>query len=489
MPKVDSSYEVVVIGAGFAGIGTAIRLLQSGVDDFVILERETRVGGTWRDNTYPGCGCDIPSLLYSYSFAQNPHWSQGYSGWREILDYITGLVERFDLKRYIRFDTTVTGLVFDEPTGTWAIGIADDNVAYRARSVVMATGPLPSPNFPDVPGIEDYRGGKIHSARWDHDYDFAGKRVAVIGTGPTGVQIVPELNKQADLVKVFQRTPGWVIPRLQYKTPNAAKKLFTKFPTSQTLARKAVFYAHEILAMALVWLTPATTALEALSRLQLRMQVKDAVLRKQLTPQFRAGCKRILVTSDYYPALQKPNCTLITQPIAKLVPEGIQTCDESVHEVDAIVFATGFEVYNSGTPFPVIGLGGRVLASEWVRGAYAYKSVDISGYPNLHITFGPNSGPGHNSALFYIESQVDYLVRAITVLHDEGLRYLDVRACAQDSFNNHIQSRLAKTTWNSGCKSWYLTKDGFNWSRYPGSARQYARQMADLVLEDYRAIR
>ncbi len=485
----ESGYEVAIIGAGFAGLGAAIRLLQNGIDDFVILERDTRIGGTWRDNTYPGAACDIPSLLYSYSFAQNPNWSQSYSGSAEILDYITDLAERFDLKRFIRFDTDVTGLVFDEPTGTWTIDTAGGSDGYRARSVVMAAGPLANASFPDMPGIETYTGHKIHSARWDHDYDFTGRRVAVIGTGASAVQIIPELVNQAGHVKVFQRTPGWVTPRVQFDTPAPIKKLFGAVPPVQTLARKAVFYAHETVALALVWPTVATTVVETLGKAQLRLQVKDAWMRRQLTPHFRAGCKRMLVTNDYYPALARDNCSLITWPIAKLVPQGIATCDGLIHEFDVIVFATGFDVCKTGTPFPVTGLDGRVLADEWARGAYAYKSVDVAGYPNLHITFGPNSGPGHNSALVYMESQIDYLVNAVKMLRTWGLRYLDVREQAQREHVDAIQERLAKTTWNSGCQSWYLTADGYNATMYPGFATQYVRQLEHFAIGDYHAVR
>lgn len=481
------SYEVAIIGAGFAGIGTAIRLLQNNINDFVILEREARIGGTWRDNTYPGAACDIPSLLYSYSFAQNPQWSQGYSRSSEILDYITGLVDRFDLKRFLQFNTTVTRLEFNETEGLWTIHSVHDHTIH-ARSVVIAAGPLSNVSFPDIAGIDDYCGHKIHSARWDHAYDFTDKRVAVIGTGASAVQIIPKLVRKARHVKVFQRTPGWVTPRLQYRTPAIVKKLFAAVPPSQTLARNALFGIHETVALALVWPTVATTVVEAIGKAQLRIQINDPWMRRQLTPRYRAGCKRMLVTNDYYPALQQDNCTLITWPIAKFVAQGIQSCEGLIHEVDVIVFATGFDVCKTGTPFPITGLGGKVLGNEWAAGAFAYKSVNVAGYPNLHLTFGPNSGPGHNSALVYLESQIEYIVRAIKMLRTWDLRYLDVRSSAQREFVDDMQTRLAKTTWNSGCQSWYLTKDGYNATMFPGFATQYARQMENFIVGDYHAV-
>jgi cation diffusion facilitator CzcD-associated flavoprotein CzcO len=479
--------SVVIIGAGFAGLGAAIRLRQCGIDDFVILERDSAVGGTWRDNTYPGAACDIPSLLYSYSFAQNPEWPHSYSGSEAILGYINWMVDEFDLRHFIRFDTEVSGLTFGESEGVWTVETAE-GPTFRGVSVILGQGPLSNASLPAMRGIESYTGRKIHSAAWDHDYDYAGKRIAVIGTGASGVQIIPELVRDAAQVKVFQRTPGWVLPRVQFRTPEWNKRLYRRFPPVQNAARNGVFWLHEFMALGLVWPTVMTRALQRLSKAQLRLQVNDRWMRRQLTPHFTAGCKRLLVTNDYYPALTRKNCTLITWPIANLCPNGIRTADGIEHRVDAIVFATGFDVSKTGTPFPITGLDGRSLAEEWATGAYAYKSTNVSGYPNLYFTFGPNSGPGHNSALVYMEAQIEYAVQAIRGLHRWNLKYLDVRAEAQRRFNDDIQHRLADTTWNSGCQSWYLTDDGFNATMYPGFATQYLRQMASVHYPHYRAV-
>jgi len=478
--------STLIIGAGFAGLGTAIRLLQSGVEDFVILERDEQVGGTWRDNTYPGAACDIPSLLYTYSFAQNPNWSRAYSGSAEILAYIQHMVDEYDLTRFIRFGVTVTGLEFDEDEGTWTVGV-EGSADVTARAVVMASGPLANASLPRLRGIDTYTGHKIHSARWDHDYDMTGKKVAVIGTGASGVQIIPELVKQAASVKVFQRTPGWVLPRVNFRHPDWAKRLFRTAPATQTAARQAWFWGHESVALGLVWTSVFTSLVETAAKIQLRAQVKDSWMRRQLTPDFRAGCKRMLMTSDYYPALQKDNCKLITWPIATLSPAGIRTADGIEHHVDAIVFATGFDVCKTGTPFPIHGVGGRSLGEEWSTGVQAYKSVSVAGYPNLFITFGPNSGPGHNSALVYMESQINYIVQGVRRILDENLLALDVKEDRQRHFNELLQKRLARTTWNSGCKSWYLTEDGHNGTMYPGFGTQFARQMATLQAADYHA--
>ena len=480
-------HAVLIIGAGFTGLGAAIRLADAGVDDIVILERGDRVGGTWRDTTYPGASCDVPSLLYSYSFVKNPTWSRTYSPAPEICGHLEDMATRFDIRRHIRFGHQVNGLAFDEDDGVWT-ATTKRRKRFRARTVVLASGPLSDVSFPDIRGLDSYRGHKMHSARWDHEYDFAGKRVAVIGTGASAIQIIPELVKQAAFVKVFQRTPCWVLPRLDVPTPLAVQNLFTKVPAAQQLARQVLFWGHEASATALVWDTPLTSLAARLGRVHLRAQVKDPWLRRQLTPDFRPGCKRMLVSSDYYPALQRDNCKLIDWPIATLSPVGIRTSDGVEHHLDCIVFATGYDVHLTGPPFAVTGLGGRSVADEWAGGAQAYKSINVHGYPNLFVMTGPNSGPGHNSLLVYIEGQLEYAVRGITAILDNDLRYLDVREEVQRRHNDSLQRRLAKTTWMSGCRSWYLTKDGYNGAMYPGFATQYLRQMSDFRYEDYQAV-
>ncbi|AQA01611.1 4-hydroxyacetophenone monooxygenase [Mycobacterium sp. MS1601] len=480
-------HDTLIVGAGFTGIGAAIKLRQAGVDDFVILERSDRVGGTWRDNTYPGAACDIPSLLYSFSFAPNPNWSRSYSPADEIRTHIEDMVATHRLTDHIRFGTELTGLSFDDASGTWTAHTQRRNI-FRARTVILAAGPLPDHKLPDIRGRDTYQGTVIHSANWDHDYDFTGKRVAVVGTGASAVQIVPELVKQAGFVKVFQRTPGWVLPRLDIDTPPLARQLFTRVPAAQRLARQALYWGHEVSATALVWDTPLTSLVARLGKLHLRATVKDPWLRRQLTPDFRPGCKRMLMSSDYYPALQKDNCKLIDWPIATMSPVGIRTSDGVEHHLDCIVFATGYDVHLTGPPFPVRGLGGRLLADEWSGGAQAYKSVNTHGYPNLFIMTGPNSGPGHNSLLVYVEGQLDYAMSGITTILGDDLAYLDVRKEVQQRYNAALQKRLTRTTWMSGCSSWYLTADGFNASMYPGFATQYLRQMHEFRRSDYTAV-
>ncbi|HEX4844479.1 MAG TPA: NAD(P)/FAD-dependent oxidoreductase [Limnobacter sp.] len=487
-PAGEQVFDTLIIGAGFAGLGSAIKLREAGVHNIAILERASEVGGTWRDNQYPGAACDIPSNLYSFSFAPNPAWSRSYSGAREILAYVHSLVNDFGLQPFIRFQQNVTQVELDEARGLWVVHTEAGSV-WRGRSIIMASGPLANASFPNIRGIERFQGKKIHSARWDHGYNFAGKRVGVVGTGASAIQIVPELVKKAGSVKVFQRTPPWVMPRPDFNTSALSKTLFAKLPFTQKAIREALYWTHESMALAVIWDSPVTRLGERLGRAFLNAQVKDPWLRRQLTPDYTLGCKRILVSNDYYPALQQPNCELITWPIAGIVEQGIRTAEGIEHQFDCLVFATGFDVPKSGTPYPIHGVGGRVLAQEWSRGAQAYKSINVSGYPNLFIMFGPNSGPGHNSALVYMEQQIAYAVQGVRTILDGEHKLLDVKPDVQDKHNRALQKRLAKTNWNSGCTSWYLTEDGFNATMFPGFATQYAQQMRRFDLAAYRQIK
>lgn len=484
-PNTVQQADVLIIGAGFAGLGMAIRLKQAGIHNLIILERGTEVGGTWRDNQYPGAACDIPSNLYSYSFAPNPNWSRSYSGSAEILDYVRTMVRDFQLEPQIQFQKNVTGIEFDAQQGRWH-ATTEQGDHYCARAAVMASGPLSNCSLPAIPGLERYAGKMIHSARWDHDYEMVGKKVAVVGTGASAVQIIPELVKQVAHLTVFQRTPGWVLPRVDLETPEWNKSLFRAVPGAQRMTRQALYGLHEAMALALIWQSPLTAVAEKVARMHLHHQVKDRWTRRQLTPDFRIGCKRVLMTNDYYPALQQPNCKLITWPIVHMTERGIRSVEGVDHQFDCVVFATGFDVGKAGTPFPVRGLNGRELGAEWQQGAQAYKSINVSGYPNLFFTFGPNSGPGHNSALVYMEAQLDYAVKGIQMILEDDLLMLDVIATVQAMHNRRMQQRLAKTNWNSGCKSWYLTDDGFNATMYPGFATQYLAQMGQFNAADYR---
>lgn len=473
----------VVIGAGFSGIGAAIKLIERGVEDFVVLERSDDVGGTWRDNVYPGVACDVPSILYSYSFAPYS-WSKVYAEGAEIQRYITDVVTQWDVRRFIRFGTDVLSLSYDERGGHW--DIAAGGRTYRAKNVIASYGPLANASLPDIQGIDAFEGVLMHSARWDGSFDFEGKSVAVIGTGSTAVQLIPELVRRAGKVTVYQRTPGWILPRHNVTVPATINKIFRKVPPAQRLTRAALFRATETSALGLVWNTAVTSAIAAAGKRYLRSQVQDDWLRRRLTPDYRPGCKRMLVSDEYLAALQADNCELVSWPIARIGASGVMTCEGIEHRADVIVCATGYEVTKAGPPIEITGRDGRSLNEEWARGAFAYKSVSVAGYPNLYFTFGPNAGPGHTSALMYMEAQIDYAVELISLTRSRSLRSLEVTPEAQAEYNRWLQERLTRSTWNSGgCRSWYLTEDGFNSTMFPGFATTYRKILKNVDLHDY----
>lgn len=479
------TYTALVIGAGFSGLGAVIALRDRGIDNLVVLERAQEVGGTWRDNVYPGVACDVPSLLYSYSFEPAP-WSKLYADGAEIQQYIQNVTDKHDLRRSIRFGHDVRSMTYDDAQGVWTVNT--DRGTFLARNVIASYGPLANPALPQIDGLDEFGGKIIHSAAWDKDYDLTGKTVAVIGTGSTAVQLIPELVKVAGKVVVFQRTAGWVLPRGNFRTPSRVLGLFGRFPMFQKIARAGLFRLTEVSALALVWNTVLTSVVSLAGKLFLRREVHDPWLRRLLTPQFRPGCKRMLVSDEYLRALQAENCQVVTWPIARVSEAGVMTCEGVEHLADVIVCATGYEVTKTAPPIDIVGRNGKSLNDDWSRGAYAYKSVSVAGYPNLYFTFGPNAGPGHTSALIYMEAQIRYAAEMISVMVSRRLKSLEVDATAQAEYNEWLQNRLEKSTWNSGgCDSWYLTEDGFNATMFPGFATTYRKLLEDIDLHHYRA--
>jgi cation diffusion facilitator CzcD-associated flavoprotein CzcO len=475
--------SVIVIGAGFAGLAAAAKLREAGVDDFVILERAERVGGTWRDTVYPGAEVDVPSWLYSLSFVPNPEWSKLNCSAPEILGYIEGIVTRFGLSPHLRFGAEVVRAEFDVAAGGWVVTTADGR-EFAARAVIAAEGVFSNSRYPDLPGFEEFSGECILSARWPRDRDLTGKRVAVVGTGASAVQIIPELVKQAEHVSVFQRTPAWALPRLNFEVPQWLKWALRRFPALQRTLRYGLFLWFEILVSGSIRVSPLTTLVEAVSRRHLRTQVNDPELRRQLTPAHRIGCKRPVLTNAFYPALQQPNCSLVPFGVVGITPAGLRAADGSEHKADCIVFATGYDVGGRGVAFDVIGKDGRLLGQEWAQGMVGYKSVQVSGYPNFFWIMGPNSF-AHTSLLLFVEAQVGYVVRAVKEILRLNLRELDVRPDAQAAHNRTLQRKLTRSTFATGCQSWYLTDDGYIDTAFPGTVRAYRRQMAAIEMRDY----
>ena len=484
-----SDFPIAILGAGFAGIGMAIQLKKAGIHSFTIFERAAEIGGTWRDNTYPGAACDVPSHAYSLSFEQNPGWTHRYSPSQEIQNYLLGITDKWKLREHLRLGTEIVEARFDETRGVWILG-TDEGDTFTARVVVSGVGGLVDPALPDIKGLQSFRGELFHTARWNHDYELTGKRVGVIGTGASAVQVVPSIAPQVEQLAVFQRTPAWVVPKRDKRYSARARKLYARFPFLLHASRFLQYLASEMAGPMIFLDAPRLSALgERLSMAHLHAQVKDPALREKLTPHFQFGCKRILVSDDYWASFERPNVDLVTERIEEIVPEGIRTADGALHELDALVLATGFSLGLASAPFPITGRGGRTLDDAWKNGAVAYKGMTVAGFPNWFILMGPNTGPGHTSVLVYTEAQIAHALGAIEKLRREGSKWLDVRQSVQDRYNAGIQGRMKHMVWSTGCNSWYLSKDGSNHSLYPGFAAEYALRARHFDPGDYEIAR
>jgi cation diffusion facilitator CzcD-associated flavoprotein CzcO len=484
-----TDFPIAIIGAGFAGIGTAIQLKKAGIDSFTMFERAAEIGGTWRDNTYPGAACDVPSHAYSLSFEPKPDWTRTFAESGEIQGYLLDLVEKWKLRPHLRLNTEIAEARFDEAAGSWTL-TTDGGDTFTARVVVSGVGGLVDPAWPDIKGLQSFRGELFHTARWNHDFDLTGKNVAVIGTGASAVQVVPALAPQVARLSVFQRTPAWVVPKPDARYSERARDFYARFPLALKASRLARFWASELFGPIIFLNSDRLSAIGRKISLQhLRSQVSDPGLRAKLTPDFQFGCKRMLISSDYWSSFERDNVDLVTEPIEEIRVDGIETQDGALHEADAIVLATGFALGLATAPFPVTGLGGRTLDEAWSRGAVAYKGMTVSGFPNWFILMGPNTGPGHTSVLVYTEAQIHYALQAIRKLKDESLRYLDVRQEVQDRYNAGLQKRMKHMSWSSGCNSWYLSADGSNHSLYPGYASEYVIRARRFKSSEYEIAR
>jgi cation diffusion facilitator CzcD-associated flavoprotein CzcO len=463
----------LIVGAGFAGLGMAIRLKQTGVDDFIILERAGSLGGTWRDNRYPGCACDVESHLYSFSFELNPDWSRAYAPWHEILAYLERTTDKYGIRPHIRFDEAVTRAVFDERTGVWTVETSRGR-SLRTRALVACAGPLTRASYPDIPGLDVFRGKVMHSAHWDPAYSVAGKRVAVIGTGASAIQIVPAIAPEVTRLDVYQRTPAWIVPKLDGPISPRAQRLYRDVPVLQRAVRDAIFVRHELLGTGF-FVNPRINAF--LSRIAVRhmkRHIKDPALQKKLIPSYIMGCKRVLPSNDFYPALARDNVELVTDGIERISERGIVSKDGREREVDAIVLATGFQAAEAMAPFEVRGLGGRDLRELWREGGEAYLGTTIAGFPNAFMIVGPNVGLGHGSMIFMIEAQVRYTLGALQVMRERGLKMIAVREDEQTRYNRAIQARLSRAVWSvGGCVSWYKTRTGKNTTLFPGYMTEF----------------
>ena len=459
--------RVAILGTGFSGLGMAIRLKQSGQENFVIIERAGDIGGTWRDNTYPGCACDVQSHLYSFSFALNPHWSRTYSSQREIWEYLRRCARRFGVLPHVQWNCELQNARWNEDDQRWHITTSQGQLT--ADIFILGNGPLSEPSLPSIPGIENFEGILFHSARWKYDYDLTGKRVAVIGTGASAIQFVPRIQPQVGHLFLFQRTPPWILPRLDHAIPAWQQTLYSILPIAQRLERAKMYWLREITAYGLIYKPDILKQAVQFAQQHLQNQVPDPVLRAKLTPHYMLGCKRILLSDDFYPALTQPNVELITEHIREVRPRSIVTQDGREREIDTIICGTGFHVTDTQLPQYIYGRGGHSLADSWnIEGPNAYLGTTVTGFPNLFLLIGPSTGLGHNSMIYMIESQLSYIMNCLHVMDRQGIRAVEVQQEAQDAFYTEMQRRMQGTVWTSGCSSWYLDAKGHNTTLWPG---------------------
>ena len=481
-------HHVLIVGSGFAGIGMAIRLQQEGIDDFLLIEQEDAVGGTWRDNHYPGCACDVSSPLYSFSFAPNPNWSRLYSGYAEIRRYIEDCVDDYGVRDRIRTSAQLTNATWDEGEQLWRAEVNGEE-QITARVLIGALGGLTNPSIPDLDGLTDFQGDLFHSARWDHGADLRGKRIAVVGTGASAIQIVPEIANEAAHVDVYQRTPPWVIPKIDFAFPGAVQRMFANVPVTQKALRGLIYAIHESVAIGNTIEPRLHVPLEAWAKSHIRRQIRDRDLRRAVTPDYRIGCKRILVSNDWYRALDRDDVDLVTSAVESVTPTGVVAADGVERPADALVLATGFRPTDLLTPLKVTGRDGADVNDAWRDAIHAHRGTTIAGFPNLFLLTGPNTGTGHNSQLYMIECQHEYVLSALRTMRDEQLASVDVRAGAEAAYNDRVQRRMQRTVWlRGGCSSWYLDPNGRNVTLWPSFTFQYRALTAKFDRHNYDAV-
>jgi cation diffusion facilitator CzcD-associated flavoprotein CzcO len=482
-PSLPVDVEVAIVGSGFSGLGMAIRLEQAGIRDFIVLERGDDVGGTWHFNTYPGCACDIPSHLYSFSFAPNPDWSETYSGQPEIRDYLRRCVEEFGVRSRIRLGCELLAAAWDDESGRWRLQTSRG--AVSARVLISGAGPLFEPRFPDLPGLERFHGVAFHSARWDHGYDLSGKRVAAIGTGASAIQFVPAIQPTVQRLHVFQRTPPWVVPHRNRQVTRIERNVYRALPAAQRLVRGATYALREALVPGFVSRPRLLGLVEGLARRHMRAQISDPDLLARVTPDYSIGCKRILPSNDWYPALGQPNVELVTDPIQEVRESSIVGADGIEREVDAIIFGTGFHVADMPIGRLVRGRDGRSLDEVWEGSPRSYRGTATAGFPNLFLLLGPNTGLGHNSMVYMIESQIAYVLGALSAMRERDAGSIEVRPEAQAAYNDWIDARMPQTVWSTGCSSWYFDSNGRNAALWPDWTWRFRQRTAWFDDESY----
>ena len=458
--------RVAIIGAGISGLCMAAALDRAGVENYTIFEKADSLGGTWHENVYPGSGCDVPSHLYCFSFAPNPDFSRAFAGQAEILAYLKGFAESRGIAHRIRLGSEVTHASFDSRRSVWTLRLASGET-FDAEVVITATGQLNRPRYPNIEGLSGFGGAVFHSAKWKAGHDVRGERVAVIGSGASAVQVVPSIAPVTSQLYLCQRTPSWVIPKVDYAYPRGVRAAFRRFPALLRLNRYLIYWLLEPRFLAFENGSRYSHLFERQVRSYMESQIEDPALRAKLIPDYPPGCKRVLISNDYLPALQRPNVEVVTDGIERVTRDAIVTRDGRTRHVDTIVLATGFEATHFLAPLVVEGAGGARLHEEWRDGAHAYLGMTVSGFPNFFMLYGPNTNLGHNSIIFMVECQARYVASLVGRLARDQVRAVNVRRERMDAFNGEVQAKLSETVWNAGCTNWYTTEDGKQTNNWP----------------------
>jgi cation diffusion facilitator CzcD-associated flavoprotein CzcO len=482
----EISVDVLIIGAGFSGICMGIKLREAGVNSFLIIEKSADIGGTWWDNRYPGCACDIPSHLYSFSFEPSTEWTRMYPGQQEIHDYLKRCVERHELGPHIRLNTRFQEAVWDESAGEWH-ATAQDGMHIQARVLVSGMGALHVPRYPEIKGLERFRGPAFHSANWDHSVELDGKNVAVVGTGASAIQFVPQIAPRVGKLHLFQRTPAWIVPRLDFAFSEKWKRRFRSIPPTRWALRQYIFWRQEFRVLGFLGNESIRKKAEDIAHRHLARRIKDPKMRAALTPNYQLGCKRVLVSDDFYPVLNRPNVELVTEAIAEVREHSIVTQDGVERPIDVLIYGTGFRATEPLIGCRVVGRGGVEIHDAWGKRMSAYLGVTVNGFPNFFMLLGPNTGLGHNSVVLMIEAQVRYAMNCLKLMKRRKHRVIEVRAESQRHFVEEIYHRMNGTVWLSGgCHSWYQDQNtGEITTLWPGSVIAYLRRTRSVSPSDF----
>ena len=477
---------MAVVGGGFGGVGAATMLKRAGYDDVTVFERGERIGGVWHNNTYPGAACDIPSHLYEFSFAPNPRWSRRYAPQAEIQAYLEDTARRYGVFDRIRTSTEVHDATWDEQRRVWRI--ATSAGPHEAEVLLTACGQLSVPTVPPLPGLDSFSGPAFHTARWRHDVDLAGKHVAVIGTGCSAIQVVPAIQPEVAQVDVYQRSPGWTFPKMDFPYSERTQRMFERFPLLQRLDRQSVFLFQELAAAGLTKHRWLLKLFKRISQRRIDKAIADPELRRKVTPTDEIGCKRIMLTDEWYPTLTEPNVELIADRIAEITPDGIRTQSGAERPADAIVLATGFATHGFVAPMEITGAGGRRLADEWAGVPRAYLGLSVPSFPNLFLLYGPNTNGGSGSVVNTIECGMNHVIAALGELDRADARRIEVRRQVADAFDRELRTALAGTVWHSGCTNWYVDENGHDPNQWPWTWTVYRRRTGTIEPGTYELV-